>query len=120
MSSNNEGHCGVISCVELKAIALNSTETTCDSSQFTCESGDCVPGDYRCDGYYDCGDYSDEIGCGMFIIMCDVTKLLVLQQLFIPLHLPVTMENVYLTVSDVMAILTVEMTVMKLVVVCLT
>ena len=71
MSSNNEGHCGVISCVEFKAIALNSTETTCDSSQFTCESGDCVPGSYRCDGDFDCGDYSDEIGCGMFIMKCD-------------------------------------------------
>ena len=90
----------------IKAI-LNSTETTCDSSQFNCESGDCVPGDYRCDGYFDCEDYSDEIGCGMFNMMCDIIKLLVLQQLVIPLHLCVTMESVYLTVTDVMAIMTV-------------
>ncbi|XP_035699689.1 plasminogen-like [Branchiostoma floridae] len=32
--------------------------------QFHCTNGDCVPQDYVCDGWYDCGDWSDELsGC---------------------------------------------------------
>ena len=37
----------------------------CDSYEFSCDNGQCVPDSYRCDGGNDCGDDSDEDGCGM-------------------------------------------------------
>ena len=36
----------------------------CDSDEFTCDNGQCVPSDYQCDADNDCADYSDEQGCG--------------------------------------------------------
>ncbi|KAM9521181.1 basement membrane-specific heparan sulfate proteoglycan core protein isoform 5-T5 [Guaruba guarouba] len=35
----------------------------CTPTEFTCGSGDCVPGEYRCDRRHDCRDGSDELGC---------------------------------------------------------
>ncbi|XP_062486111.1 basement membrane-specific heparan sulfate proteoglycan core protein isoform X4 [Pezoporus occidentalis] len=35
----------------------------CTATEFTCGSGDCVPGEYRCDRRHDCRDGSDELGC---------------------------------------------------------
>ena len=40
------------------------TSYYCDSSEFQCDNGDCVPGSYECDDYNDCGDNSDEENCG--------------------------------------------------------
>jgi hypothetical protein len=34
------------------------------SYDFECDNGQCVPDSYRCDDYDDCGDNSDEEGCG--------------------------------------------------------
>ncbi|XP_028678300.1 suppressor of tumorigenicity 14 protein homolog [Erpetoichthys calabaricus] len=31
--------------------------------EFTCKAGNCVPSSLRCDGWNDCGDLSDEVGC---------------------------------------------------------
>ena len=36
----------------------------CSSSQFTCNNGNCVPLSYKCDRDNDCGDNSDDFGCG--------------------------------------------------------
>ena len=38
-------------------------DATCTDQQFTCDNGLCVPTLWKCDGYNDCGDQSDEKGC---------------------------------------------------------
>ena len=38
------------------------------NSQFTCDNGDCVSLERKCDRYHDCSDGSDEIDCGTRII----------------------------------------------------
>ena len=35
----------------------------CDSDEFECDNGECIPEDYECDGVDDCDDDSDEDGC---------------------------------------------------------
>ena len=37
----------------------------CRVDEFTCGNGRCLPADVRCDHGNDCGDASDEVGCGM-------------------------------------------------------
>lgn len=39
-------------------------ESTCAPSDFMCKSGRCIPATFKCDSENDCGDYSDEAGCG--------------------------------------------------------
>lgn len=36
----------------------------CRVDQATCQSGECIPRDYICDGQRDCSDGSDEFRCG--------------------------------------------------------
>ena len=36
---------------------------TCNSHDFTCENGVCIPWYWECDDYDDCGDNSDEDHC---------------------------------------------------------
>ena len=45
----------------------------CGSGLFTCDSGECIPASWECDGWYDCGDGSDESSCGKVYInlTCD-------------------------------------------------
>lgn len=51
-------------------------ESTCGPREFGCNSGRCIPQSFRCDSDNDCGDYSDEMGCGkkrfplLFILSC--------------------------------------------------
>ena len=51
-------------------------DSGCDSSEFQCSNGDCKPARYECDGHNDCGDYSDEQNCGMYILIILKTKVL--------------------------------------------
>ena len=46
-----------------------TTSASCSSSQFKCNNGNCVSSSYKCDKYDDCGDNSDEFGCGK--VGCD-------------------------------------------------
>ena len=41
-----------------------TTPASCLSSQFTCNNGNCVSSYDKCDKDDDCGDNSDEFGCG--------------------------------------------------------
>ncbi|XP_078658301.1 plasminogen-like [Branchiostoma floridae x Branchiostoma belcheri] len=52
-------YCTVPSCIPNILHCLYSSQQT-----FHCTNGDCVPQEYVCDGWYDCGDWSDELsGC---------------------------------------------------------
>ena len=43
---------------------LSLSDYTCDSDEFQCDNGRCKPQSSQCDNYDDCGDNSDEEGCG--------------------------------------------------------
>ena len=42
---------------------ITLTLSTCTTNQFTCNDGDCIRIDLRCNGDTDCDDQSDEVGC---------------------------------------------------------
>ncbi len=47
----------------------------CSSFQFTCQNGECIPIEWRCDSEPDCFDGEDEINCsGKTIIYVYVDK----------------------------------------------
>ena len=45
-------------------IIFISNLSGCRGNQFTCNDGECIPADHECDNKNDCGDRSDESGCG--------------------------------------------------------
>lgn len=38
----------------------------CAAEEFQCNDGKCIDDTFRCDGLYDCADYSDEQSCGKY------------------------------------------------------
>lgn len=42
--------------------------TNCNKDEWTCDSGDCIPRDERCDLTEHCDDFSDEFNCNEFIL----------------------------------------------------
>lgn len=41
--------------------------SSCLDWMFKCENGNCLPDWWRCDAIDDCGDHSDEVGCGIML-----------------------------------------------------
>ena len=39
--------------------------STCDSDEFECDNGNCIPQRFVCNDFNSCGDNSDEQNCGM-------------------------------------------------------
>ncbi|XP_064613991.1 LOW QUALITY PROTEIN: SCO-spondin-like [Liolophura sinensis] len=52
------------------------TPTTCLPGSFVCTDGECVDASARCDGQPQCGDTSDEIGCGKKLEKCTMKTFL--------------------------------------------
>ena len=48
--------------------------TTCLDDQFTCDDGQCIDLEERCDQSIDCGDSSDENNCKMLIMEKNYNK----------------------------------------------
>ena len=55
----------VYCCINNHNIFFPAPTAICDFYDFTCDNGDCVPQSNVCDQSNDCGDSSDEKGCGM-------------------------------------------------------
>ncbi|XP_062328232.1 membrane frizzled-related protein [Osmerus eperlanus] len=43
--------------------SISLSERTCGPSQFACSSGECLQQEWLCDGWTDCADGADELGC---------------------------------------------------------
>lgn len=48
----------------LSALTTAATTVSSTTCQFECDNGDCISESKRCDSDDDCGDKSDEEGCG--------------------------------------------------------
>ena len=53
----------------LFSLSMTTAASCLSSLQFKCNNGNCVSLSYKCDKYDDCGDNSDEFGCGK--VGCD-------------------------------------------------
>jgi len=60
--------------VNCRFIFTDSVYFVCLECGFVCANGNCIPEEWVCDGWNDCGDDSDEQGCGQLtttiIIIC--------------------------------------------------
>jgi len=57
----------LITIVNVTSIVLDSPtvpQFRCAEGQFMCADQSCIVGRWHCDGENDCGDNSDEVGCG--------------------------------------------------------
>lgn len=65
-------------CFSAVLLSLRPTEEPeppeCAPQEFACDSGECVPRALRCNGNPDCGDASDEDGCGECVTNLRMTE----------------------------------------------
>jgi len=47
-------------------VLIVAAAASCGPDEFQCANGNCMPAGFICDGDNDCGDMSDEQGCGDF------------------------------------------------------
>ena len=60
-------------CVQIREILYCLTGFgKCAPDQFQCNNGVCLDPNGKCNGYDDCGDGSDEIDCGMWLLCCSI------------------------------------------------
>ncbi len=48
-------------------LGQSPTHGPCTDDEYKCSNGQCIPLQYACDDYDDCGDQSDELGCREYI-----------------------------------------------------
>ncbi|XP_063397431.1 uncharacterized protein LOC134681728 isoform X2 [Mytilus trossulus] len=56
-------------CVFVFTTTQYLTVESCDTDQFQCTNGQCIPAKARCDDNFECSDYSDELNC-IFVQPC--------------------------------------------------
>ena len=66
--------------------AVPTPAPSCHDDQFTCNSGQCIASELRCNRRYDCDDGSDERDCRKFIHVHDVHALHSFAQICTALH----------------------------------
>lgn len=55
-------------CEYLVGSKIQLSLSICNSSEFTCANGDCIPREKRCNTQNDCDDFTDEDNCEMIIL----------------------------------------------------
>lgn len=55
-------------CEHLVGSKIQLSLSICNSSQFTCGNGDCIPREKRCNTQNDCVDFTDEDNCEMIVL----------------------------------------------------
>ena len=73
----------------------NTKKTLCSPLEFQCQTGDCIPAEWECDGLDDCPDNSDETGCEKAANSCQCGKILGLKS--IPAIVGKAVKNNYYT-----------------------
>ena len=70
-------------------IIVDIPAENCGSDEFVCDNGRCVSSDQKCDEIDDCGDFSDERDCGLYLHMicllfffCTYVAILLILQAF--------------------------------------